>query len=266
MELAPLYTAANCTFCCPLQWGLSVFWRTPQCDADWYPELAAALEADGVRLLSHRYAAGGTSQFVVSTKPDVAPTTIAQRVKGRLQYLVRDRAPKALRRNYSLRSFGQVKRSTVEQYVDSQLDHHRMADPRVQERLARYQIHREEVDLSRPRQGSHGIYWYNLHVVLVHCERWREVREDVLGRVQAMIIGACETKGWLLSRAGILADHVHIVLGCSLSVAPLDVGLSFLNNLAYAHGMRPVFQFGGYLGTVGEYDQGAVVAHEATRQ
>ena len=44
----------------------------------------------------------------------------------------------------------------------------------------------------------------------------------------------------------------------TLEVSPLDVGLALLNNLAYVHGMRPVFQFGGFLGTFGEYDQRAV--------
>jgi hypothetical protein len=54
-------------------------------------------------------------------------------------------------------------------------------------------------------------------------------------------------------------------LGCTIDAAPLDVGISFLNNLAYAHGMRPVFQFGGYLGTIGEYDSGAVRSQTSLR-
>ena len=36
--------------------------------------------------------------------------------------------------------------------------------------------------------------------------------------------------------------------------------LAFLNNLAFVHGMKPVFQFGAYVGTFGEYHQGAVVS------
>jgi hypothetical protein len=75
-----------------------------------------------------------------------------------------------------------------------------------------------------------------------------------------MIIAACSAKSWLLSRGGILADHVHLAVGCTIDATPLDVGLSFLNNLAYVHGMRPVFQFGGFLGTFGEYDQRAVTS------
>jgi REP element-mobilizing transposase RayT len=256
--IAPIYTADNCSFSCPLQWGVSVFWRTPDRDDSWYTALAAALEADGIRLLGHQFRQPRTSQFAVSTQPHVAPLTIVQRVKGRLQYLVRDRLPKPLQRNYAIRSFGRVTREKVEAYVAAQLEHHQMADPRVQERLRGLQIVNDDIDLAQARRTSHGLYWYNLHVVLVHRERWAEIREHVLRNVRDMILRVCEAKGWLLSRAGILPDHVHLALGCTIEVSPLDVALSLLNNLSYVHGMRPVFQFGVFLATVGEYDQRAV--------
>jgi REP element-mobilizing transposase RayT len=63
-----------------------------------------------------------------------------QRIKGRLQYAVRDRFPKAWKGNYGIRSVGHVTRETVENYVASQLGHHQMADPRIQDRLQRFQI------------------------------------------------------------------------------------------------------------------------------
>lgn len=154
-------------------------------------------------------------------------------------------------------SVGHVTRQCVEAYVADQLGHHRMADPRIQARFAQYQIERPDVDLSQPQKTSHGIYWYNLHVVLVHRERWMEVREDVLQRVHDMIVRVCEGNGYRLSRAGILADHVHLVLGCPIQVAPDEVVLGFLNNLAFAQDLRPIYQFGGFVGTVGEYTTNA---------
>ena len=63
-------------------------------DDSWFAELAAALENDGIRALGHRFVKPGVSQFVLSTQPEVAPLTIVERTKGRLQYLVRDRLPK----------------------------------------------------------------------------------------------------------------------------------------------------------------------------
>jgi hypothetical protein len=50
-----------------------------------------------------------------------------------------------------------------------------MADPRVQAMFERNQLCNPRVDLSLPREGDHAIYWYNLHMVLVHTERFREV-------------------------------------------------------------------------------------------
>ena len=262
--LQPLYTLENCTFSSPLQWGLSVFWRTPVQDASWFPELAHALEPDGIRLLGHRFLRPGTSQFALSTRPDVSPVLLVQRVKGRLQYQVRASLPKALKANYALRSFGRVKREVIEEYVATQLGHHHMADERVQKMLEGLQMVQPEVDLESPRKTAQGIYWYNLHVVLVHAERWCEVRETVLNKVRAMLLKVSKSKGYALSRAGILADHVHLALGCPLEVAPAAVALAFLKNLAFVHEMRPVFQFGAYLGTFGEYDQGAVESEMRT--
>lgn len=257
--LQPLYTRDNCSFCAPLRWGLTVFWRDDITDAPWSAELASALEPDGIRLLGHRLREPRVSQFSLSTLPYVTPLLLVNRVKGRLQYLVRAARPKALQRNYALRSFGSATREAVEGYVASQLTHHTMADERVQALLERFQVAHPEVDLSRPRSTAHAIYWYNLHVVLVHRERWAEIRETVLEQVRRMIEGVCRAKGYALSRAGILADHVHLALGCPLEAAPADVALAFLNNLAYVHGMKAVFQCGAYVGTFGEYHQGAVV-------
>jgi len=140
----------------------------------------------------------------------------------------------------------------------AQLEHHPLADPRMEERFARYQIHNPEIDLSQPRQTAHAVNWYNLHVVLVQAERWREIRDEFLQKVHAMLLRSSAAKGHLLSRAAILTDHFHLMLGCQTDETPQEVILSYMNNLAYVWGMRPVFQFGGFVGTFGEYDLGAV--------
>jgi REP element-mobilizing transposase RayT len=254
----PIYTRENCAFACPLQWGLTIFWRAPSGRADWFADLQQALEPDCIRLLGHRFQSPAVSQFLISTTPPVAPLSVVQRVKGRLQHLVRSEWPKAFRGNYALRSLGKVTREVVESYVAGQVDHHRMADPRVEERLRRCQIVNEDVDLSQPQRTSQGLFWNNLHIVLVHRERWMEVRDEALQGVRQMISAVARRKGYLLSRAGILADHVHLTLGCPLEIAPVDVALALLNNLAYVHGMKPMYQYGGFIGTFGEYDTRAV--------
>ncbi len=262
----PIYTADNCTFTGPLRWGLTVFWRTPIADSAWLGDLRQALEVDGIRLLSHRLKDGRISQFALSTLAGIAPMFIVNRVKGRLQHLVRQARPKAFQRNYALRSFGPATRAAVERYVAEQVTHHPPADERVEALLQRFQIFHPEVDLSRPRPTAHAIYWYNLHVVVVHLERWRDIHEEMLERVRNTIEGVCRSKKFALvagrDLTGPRASGCIWRLGCPLEMPPAEVALVFLNNLAYAHGMKAVYQFGAYAGTFGEYHQGAVKSDE----
>ena len=255
----PIYTAANCKFSHPLNWGITVFWREHCSDESWLGELTDCLHPDGIFLKSHRLAGNrSSSQFVVASRPDVSPSKIVQRLKGRLQYLVRSERPKALRRNFAIRGFGRVTRNVVEKYVADQLGHHKMADPAVQQRLHGYQISHPEIDLSQAQHTSHGLFWASLHLVFAHQERWNEIRDDVLSSVREMIVNSSRRKGYLLRDAGILPDHVHILTGCPFAESPQKVALGFLNNLAYAQGLKPVYQYGGYIATVGEYTFGAI--------
>jgi REP element-mobilizing transposase RayT len=254
-----IYTPADTRAAYQLNWGLTVFWRTEAVDeAEWLDLLRPATERDGVRVLEHRGSADGTSQFLVSTRPDVSPERLLWSVKGRLQHVLRERMPAAVQRNYALRSIGTVKRQVVEGYIVDQLGHHEMADERVQARLRGYQREHREVDLSVPRESAHGRYWYNLHVVFVNSGRWMEIEDEVLSRLAHTIERVAAKRGHALSRVAVLPDHVHLAVGCNASESPEDVALSYMNNCAYACGMKNVFQPSYYVGTFGEYDLGAV--------
>jgi REP element-mobilizing transposase RayT len=256
--IAPIYTLDNCRTAYQLNWSLSIFWHPPPSAAEWLGDLQAATEPGGVHVLRHRFVGERLSQFLVSTKPEVAPHALVRSVKGRLQYLVRAAQPKALQRNYCLRSVGTVTREDVENYVRAQPGHHPMADARVQAMFERNQIFNPRVDLSHSRQGDHGLYWYNLHIVRVHAERFRDVCEERIAARRAMIAGVCEKHGYLLSRAGLVSDHVHLALGGVPNESPGEIAVRFMNNLAYREGMKRVFDFGYYVGTFGEYDLGAI--------
>ncbi len=227
-------------------------------DAEWLEDLKKATEPDGVRVLEHCFRDSTMSQFVVSTTPVVSPPQLVRSVKGRLQYLVRGELPKAFRRHYGLRSVGSVDRATIEEYVRRQAEHHPMADPRVQATVQRCQIDIPEVDLSQPRRSSHGQFWYNLHLVFVHQERWREVREPAFVHTRDMILATARKHAHLLSVGGIVPDHIHLTLGGNWEESPAETVLCYMNNLAYASGMKPIFKFGFYVGTFGEYDLGAM--------
>lgn len=257
--MEPFYNENNTSPAYQLNWGLTLFWRTePVSENVWWDPLSEAVEKDGVRVLKHRTIGKSASQFFVSTQPHVAPSQLIRSVKGRLQHAIRTRDPKAFQRNYCLRSVGAATRERVEKYVEEQLGHHRMADPRVQQRLASFQRSYPAVDLSKPSFSSHGEYWYNLHICIVNNSRAAEVRESVLERLRELLEGTAAKYGDSLSRLAILADHIHMTMGCCVERSPQDVALSYLNNGAYAYGMKPVFQSGYYVGTFGEYDRGAV--------
>lgn len=179
-------------------------------------------------------------------------------IKGRVQHLIRSQQPKAFQRNYAVRSIGTATRSVVEDYVAKQLGHHAMADERVNDLLKRFQKSFPNVDLSLPVFSAHGQYWYCTHLVVVNDGRWMEIRENFLNSISQMVERVAAKHLCRLSRVGRLPDHLHLTLGCPIEESPEEIALSFLNNCAYAVGMKPVFQFGYYAGTIGEYDRGAV--------
>jgi REP element-mobilizing transposase RayT len=258
--MEPIYTPSNVVPAYQLNWGLTIFWRqSPIEDKEWLQQLQAATEPDGVRVLKHRITTGDASQFFVSTKPQVSPSQMIRSIKGRLQTLIRSRLAKSFQRNYAVRSIGAAARAVVEDYVAKQLAHHPMADSRVQDQLLQYQKSFPDVDLSQPVTSAHGLYWYILHLVLVNDHRWMEIRPTVLEKLSPMIDHVAAKYEHRISRGGLLADHIHLTMGCKVDQSPEEVALSYLNNLAYAVGMTPNFQFGYYVGTIGEYDRGAVL-------
>lgn len=235
------------------------------CDETWIDELRESTENDSIRILGHQFAGPATSQFAISTTPHVSPQQVVQRIKGRLQNLLKHSRPRAWRRNFAIRSVGHVSRTMIERYVASQVDHHYGNNQLLKKQLHELQVENAEIDLSTPSGTTHGKYWYNLHIVLVHRERYEERQFQILGRVRAMVLSSARAKGYLLSRAGILCDHVHLTLGCPFEIAPIDVTLGFLNNLSYVYGMKPVFQFSGFIGTFGEFTHNALNSSESSR-
>jgi len=254
----PIYTAENISIAYQLNWSLSVFWHEAPFSDDWLPALRPVMEADGVRILDHRFATPTCSLFLVSTRPEFLPQEIPRSVKGRLQYLVRDRWPKAFQRNYDLRSVGSTSREKVEAYVASQLEHHLPDDPQLRAELADLQIIRPDVDLSQPRFVAHARYWCNLHLVLVHDWRHQHRSASHWMKTRTMILKTSEQKSWLLSRLGFVPDHLHLTFGFSPKVPPQSVALSLMNNIAFAHGMEPMLMKSCYMTTFGEYDLGAI--------
>jgi REP element-mobilizing transposase RayT len=258
--MEPIYTSHNTTPAYQLNWGLTLFWRaSPIDDEAWFGTLQESTEQDGVRIIKHRLTTGQASQFFVSSKPHVAPADLIRSVKGRLQYIIRSVSESVSTKLKSAEYLGSATRKIVENYVASQLGHHQMADPQVQERLYRFQKSYPIIDLSKPSFSSHGQFWYNLHIVLVTELRDMMVQEEVLRRLESTIEAAALKHRHALSRLALLGDYIHMTMGCPIVQSLEAIALGYLNNCAYACGMKPVFQFGYYVGTMGEYGRGAVL-------
>ena len=146
----------------------------------------------------------------------------------------------------------------MQAYVGRQVQHHLAADSRTADILAQAQFLDPNVDLAGLRASAHGRFTHSLHLVLENAGRLCDSREEWLAASCAMVSGACGKKGWLLSRLGLVGNHLHVLAGCDVAHAPRDVALSLMNNLAYAHGMKPVFEHSFYVGTFGAYDHAAI--------
>lgn len=258
MEKA-IYTDNNCQATSQLRWSLALFTRaTLPPPETWSDLLQEAVERDNITLLEYHFHSPNVWLFLLSTPPPVRPPEIVKSVKGRLQHLVQKSIPAAFKRNFSLTSIGDRRRGEIESYVASQYGRQPMGDNRMQARFGQYQFVFPAVDLSKPQFSSHGRYIYNLHLVLVHEEDWRQVGEDYLAASRDMFFKAARKKGHRLSRLALLTDHLHATIGCNYYESPEEVALAYMNNLAYAHGMKAVFCHRYYVGTFGEYDMGVI--------
>ena len=255
----PIYALSNTRAAFQVNWSLSVFARPgvvlPMETID---HLQVPLEADGIRLLEWRAKAGGIAQFLVSTRPNIAPSFVVQRIKGRWQYLMRRSVAKPFRRNFHLASVGEVNSDVLESYVERQPRRHRMADPRVQEIMRNAQYDDPRVDLMRPVGSQRGQYVYALHVVLRNADGWRAISDSHLQCYRETIVQCARKHSWRLSRIGIVVDHLHVLLGPTIGDSPSDVALSLMNNLAYRQGMTRILEYSYYVGTYSMYDRDAI--------
>ena len=255
----PLYTAANCRIAYQLHWSLTLFAAQPWPEKNvWWQPLQDVVEKDGVRLLDFHLDDQTTGQFFISSKPEISPAQIIRSVKGRLQYSIRDAVPQFWRRHYSITSVGDANNDVLQGYVGRQVEHHPMADPRTTDRLLKVQFHDPKINLAALGASAHGRFTHSLHLVLENTGHLADTREETLTASRAMAIGVCRKKGWLLSRLGIVANHLHILLGCDVTDVPRDVVLSLMNNLAFVQGMKQIYEHSFYVGTFGAYDHGAI--------
>lgn len=135
-------------------------------------------EQDRLRVLEYHWA-DECVQILFSTTPDVAPTFLAQRAKGRLDHAMRSAGVRVpFSRKVAVRSVGSNTRRDVEAYLERQVVKEQFVDKKFARRMGELTVVNPSVDLSQPTESNRGRYWYNLHLVLVveqnaRIESWR---------------------------------------------------------------------------------------------
>lgn len=216
-------------------------------------EIAQLWESDGLHLLKP-HATPDMAQILFSVTPQVSPTFLCQRVKGRLQHaLCKCGTPADFSRKVSFRSLGENTSDVVENYIRGQVGKADFADPRFRETMRRFTVVSDKVRLTDPSESNSGRYWYNLHLVLVVAARYRITDPQQLGRFRDEAFTMAEDAGHRIAALSVMPDHVHIALRGNIERSPEGIALEFQNGLARAAGCR-VWQDGFYVGTFSEYD------------
>lgn len=255
---SPVYTIQNVSPAFQLLWGFTIFWRVSPGAAPWLASLTQALEPDGIRLLRHRFVRPAISQFLVSTTPHVAPVSIAARVKGRLQHLLKHDLPRPFQRNYDLVRIGSTRGDKIEQYVAGQVDHHSDGIGLDAALLDDLQFVDPEYDLMNVRFTRHARCTCNLHIVLVNQSRIAVEDLAQLHATKAAIRRWAAQQQHLLSRVGLLPDHIHLTAGINPVLAPIATVVELMNAVVSARVKGQPLSHSCFIGTFGDYDLGTV--------
>ena len=259
MQPTPIYSTDHCKPAFQLRWSLSLFLKNqpPPVEA-WLHALQAQTERDCIRILEARQNSPLGLQFLLSTPPDTVPWAIVKSIKGRLQHTLRPQRYLAFRRNFRLTSVGQTSVEVIQNYVAKQLNHHPLACQRSQAAMAEFQHLDASVNLASPIQSTHAQYLIALHIVLVHAGRWRTVDNAFLKKTQQAILATAAKHHHRISHLSLLADHLHMTVGTPYDQSPAGATLSYMNNIAYRHGMNAILMPSYYVGTIGSFNMNAI--------
>ena len=94
---------------------------------------------------------------------------------------------------------------------------------------------------------------------MVNDERYMEIRDEVLAGLRDMILKASDCQRALAVPSRDRArPHPPDAWAAVWRSRRSRSCLGYMNNLAYACGMKPVFRFSYYVGTFSEYDLGVI--------
>ena len=261
-EPSPLYIVSDIRSAYQLRYAWtawpknSQFPEKPQIDI--LDDLLSAWESDGIRCLELTWSRENL-QALVSTKPHIAPVSIASRLKGRLKHALREAGwPSAFSRKFSLRSIGDNRSTDIDRYIANQVKRAQLVDPNFEKLLSRFTRMNSEVNWRQPIRTNRGCYWYDFHLVLVTDDRLRFYDERTFELLDEYCSTIAAARGHRIGCQSIMPDHLHLALRGNPKLSPQAIALSFLNNLAFLLGQKRVWQDGFYVGTFSEYNINAI--------
>ena len=221
-------------------------------------ELKESWKTDGLHHLEHHWTPDAL-QVTFSATPQISPTFLASRAKGRLQHAMRQAGtPLQFARNFAVRTLGDNTRETVERYVTEQVDRSDLADPRYRQQLKQSAWQDPHVNLQDPQSTASGRYWYNLHLVFVVADRYRMDAHSTAPKLRDTCMAVAKKHDYRISTISVMPDHLHMALGGNPAQPPEEIALHFQNNTAWAMGQRRFWEYNYYAGSVGEYTMAAV--------
>ncbi|MGL5087723.1 MAG: IS200/IS605 family transposase, partial [Clostridium sp.] len=73
------------------------------------------------------------------------------------------------------------------------------------------------------KKGSHTVHDIKYHIIWVTKYRYKVLNKNISARLRELIRQGCEARQITIIRGSIGKDHVHILIGCSPSIAPSKV-------------------------------------------
>jgi REP element-mobilizing transposase RayT len=215
-------------------------------------------EADGLRLLEAKVQPD-VLLVLFSGTPMVSAKFLATRAKGRLDHALRQMGcPVVFSRKVAVRTVGDANRQTIDSYLAAQAVRGDFVEPAFAAKLNSVALHDPKVDLSQPQELAHSRYWNSLQLVLVTESRQSLRHLEVLAQLVEFSRRVARAKGYRLSRAAPMLDHLHLTLSIPPDVSPLEAVFAYQNNLAYLLNLGRIWKETFYVGTFGEYGMGAI--------
>lgn len=190
-----------------------------------------------------------------NVSPDISAVLFSQRVKGRLDHAFRQLGtPVKFSRKVGFRALGDNTREIVNQYVEKQVGKSDYVDVGFKKFLDDFTVVDRTVDLYQPESVAHGRYWNNIHLVLVIDDRrYPMTKKETFETVKDSCFKIASKYNHHIAHLAVMPDHIHISLRVNPQISPENLGLCYLNNLAFSMGRHRCLSEEFYVGTFSEY-------------